>query len=192
MEDSEKEKNKTEDKKEEDKKGEDKNEEDKKEDQKEEDKKSNKNNNQFDLTEKQQKLIMEQLRKLQIAQKYGKDEVIKDEYKFWGTQPVPQFNKKCDVEFGEIWKDHKIEDLRKEPFDLPDGFEWKDVDLSKQNELDKLYEFLKSNYVEDDDHMFRFDYSKDFLKWHLNPPGFYPEWLISVVLEDKVKNKKKW
>ena len=190
MEDSEKEKNKIEDKKEEDKKGEDKNE-DKKEDQKEEDKKSNKNNNQFDLTEKQQKLIMEQLRKLQIAQKYGKDEVIKDEYKFWGTQPVPQFNKKCDVEFGEIWKDHKVEDLRKEPFDLPDGFEWKDVDLSEQKELDKLYEFLKSNYVEDDDHMFRFDYSKDFLKWHLNPPGFYPEWLISVVLEDKVKNKKK-
>ena len=58
-------------------------------------------------------------------------------------------------------------------------------------ELDKLYEFLKSNYVEDDDHMFRFDYSKDFLKWHLNPPGFFPEWLISVVLEDKIKNKKK-
>ena len=81
--------------------------------------------------------------------------------------------------------------MEKEPLTLPEGYEWKDVDLSKQNELDKLYEFLKSNYVEDDDHMFRFDYSKDFLKWHLNPPGFYPEWLISVVLEDKAKNKKK-
>ena len=50
--------------------------------------------------------------------------------------------------------------------------------------------FLKSNYVEDDDH--RFDYSKVFLKWHLNPPGYYPELLISVLLEDRVKNKKKW
>ena len=134
---------------------------------------------------------MEQLKKFQLAQKYGKEE-IKEEYKFWSTQPVPQFNKECEVKFGEIWKDHKIEDLEKEPLTLPEGFEWKDVDLSKQNELDKLYEFLKSNYVEDDDHMFRFDYSKEFLKWHLNPPGYYPEWLISVVREDKTKNKKKW
>ena len=162
---------------------------DKKEDQKEEDKKPNENNNKIELSEQQQKFLMEQLKKLQ-SQKYDKDE-IKDEYKFWSTQPVPQFNKECEVKFGEIWKDHKVEDLRKEPFNLPEGFEWKDVDLSKQNELDKLYEFLKSNYVEDDDHMFRFDYSKDFLKWHLNPPGFFPEWLISVVREDKKKNKKK-
>ena len=79
--------------------------------------------------------------------------------------------------------------MEKEPLTLPEGYEWKDVDLSKQNELDKLYEFLKSNYVEDDDH--RFDYSKVFLKWHLNPPGYYPELLISVLLEDRVKNKKK-
>ena len=170
-------------------------EEDKKEDKKEEkpkteEKPSEPDKNKFNLTEEQQKMLMEQLKKLQLSQKYGKEE-IKDEYKFWSTQPVPQFDKECEVKFGEIWKDHKVEDLQKEPLTLPDGFEWVDVDLSKQNELDKLYEFLKSNYVEDDDHMFRFDYSKDFLKWHLNPPGFFPEWLISVVREDKVKNKKK-
>jgi len=28
--------------------------------------------------------------------------------------------------------------------------------------------------------MFRFDYSVDFLRWALNPPGFYPEWIIGV------------
>ena len=36
---------------------------------------------------------------------------------------------------------------------LPEGYEWKDVDLSKQKELDELYEFLKSNYVENDVHI---------------------------------------
>ena len=179
----EKKEDKKEDKKEEKK-------EDKKEDKKEEEKKTSGNENKLELTEKQQKMIMEQLKRLKLAQKYGKEQ-IKDEYKFWSTQPVPQFNKECEVKFGEIWKDHKVEDLQKEPLTLPEGFEWQDVDLSKQNELDKLYEFLKSNYVEDDDHMFRFEYSKDFLKWHLNPPGFYPEWLISVVRLDKIKNKKK-
>ena len=185
MEDSKKEEEKKEKEKKEEQKEENK-EEKKEEGKKEEEKKPPENKNKIELTEKQQKMIMEQLKKLQLSQKYGKEE-IKDEYKFWSTQPVPQFNKECEVKFGEIWKDHKVEDLPKEPFALPEGYEWKDVDLSKQNELDKLYEFLKSNYVEDDDHMFRFDYSKDFLKWHLNPPGFFPEWLISVVVEDKKK-----
>ena len=145
------------------------------------------------LTEQEQRNFMDQILKLEEENRRPahKKSEIKDHYEFWESQPVPQFNKDSPVEFGEIWKDHKVEDLEKEPLALPEGFEWKDVDLSKSNELDKLYEFLKSNYVEDDDHMFRFDYSKDFLKWHLNPPGYYPEWLISVVREDKVKNKKK-
>jgi len=30
---------------------------------------------------------------------------------------------------------------------------------------------LAENYVEDDDSMFRFDYSIDFLRWALLPPG---------------------
>jgi glycylpeptide N-tetradecanoyltransferase len=30
---------------------------------------------------------------------------------------------------------------------------------------------LNENYVEDDDNMFRFDYSPDFLRWALQPPG---------------------
>jgi glycylpeptide N-tetradecanoyltransferase len=31
--------------------------------------------------------------------------------------------------------------------------------------------------------MFRFDYSVEFLKWALNPPGQYPEWLPVVRLK---------
>lgn len=144
------------------------------------------------ISEEQEKFIMETLQKMKASKNDNDDEdEIKSEYRFWGTQPVPQFNKECPTQFGEIWKDHKVEDLEKEPLSLPEGFEWKDMDLSQQIELDKLYEFLKSNYVEDDDHLFRFDYSKEFLKWHLNPPGYYPEWLISVVKEDKIKKKKK-
>ena len=148
---------------------------------------------QFEMTKEQEKFIMETLKKMKLSKNRNEEdgEEIKSEYKFWGTQPVPQFNKETPTKFGEIWTDHKIEDLDKEPLSLPDGYEWKDVDLNQQVDIDKLYEFLKSNYVEDEDHMFRFDYSKDFLNWHLNPPGYYPEWLISVVKEDKKKNKKK-
>lgn len=32
-------------------------------------------------------------------------------------------------------------------------------------QLKELYTLLNENYVEDDDNMFRFDYSPNFLKW---------------------------
>ena len=32
-------------------------------------------------------------------------------------------------------------------------------------QLQELYQLLNENYVEDDDNMFRFDYSADFLLW---------------------------
>ena len=142
------------------------------------------------LTEKERNAFLDQIAKLELENTkpaHRKSEK-KDKYEFWETQPVPQFDKETSVEFGPIWKDCKVEDLRKTPFDLPEeGLEWKDVDMNQQNEIDKLYEFLKTNYVEDEDHMFRFDYSKDFLKWHLTSPNYCPEWLISIVQLDKKK-----
>ena len=33
-------------------------------------------------------------------------------------------------------------------------------------QLKELYTLLNENYVEDDDNMFRFDYSPEFLKWY--------------------------
>ena len=190
-----------EDKKEEEKKEEPKKEEEpkKKEDKKEnppkeEDKKVESNNDSNKLTAQEQRNLIDQVLKNElnnIKPAHRKSE-IKDSYPFWETQPVLQFNKESDIKFGEIWKDHKVEDLPKEPFALPDAdLEWKDVDMTQQNEIDKLYEFLKTNYVEDEDHMFRFDYSKDFLKWHLTSPNYCPEWLISIVQLDTKKNKKK-
>lgn len=35
-------------------------------------------------------------------------------------------------------------------------------------QLEDLYQLLNENYVEDDDNMFRFDYSKAFLKWYVS------------------------
>lgn len=32
-------------------------------------------------------------------------------------------------------------------------------------QLKELYTLLNENYVEDDDNMFRFDYSPEFLQW---------------------------
>lgn len=42
---------------------------------------------------------------------------------------------------------------------------WSNVSVLDDNELSELYALLTENYVEDDENMFRFDYSREFLKW---------------------------
>ena len=41
--------------------------------------------------------------------------------------------------------------------------------------------------IEDDDAMFRFDYSIEFLRWALCPPGYFNDWHLLV----RVKKSKK-
>ena len=43
-----------------------------------------------------------------------------------------------------------------------------------------MYNLLNRNYVEDDDNMFRFDYSRDFLKWAVCPPGYKVDLHLAV------------
>ena len=54
------------------------------------------------------------------------------------------------------------------------------MDVTDEKELAEVYKLLTQNYVEDDDNMFRFDYSQDFLKWALTPPGFHKSWHVGV------------
>ena len=44
----------------------------------------------------------------------------------------------------------------------------------------EVYTLLNENYVEDDDNMFRFDYSIAFLQWALTAPGYYQDWHVGV------------
>ena len=73
-----------------------------------------------------------------------------------------------------------IADIRPEPYSLPEGYRWADIDINNEEQAEELYQLLTENYVEDDDNMFRFDYSVNFLKWALTPPGYHKEWLFGV------------
>ncbi len=90
----------------------------------------------------------------------------KEEWKFWETQPVPQLGTSFSNEVNEpIEANKRIEEINPNSFSLPDGFKWDDLDLNNNDQLMELYTLLTENYVEDDDNMFRFDYSPNFLKW---------------------------
>lgn len=73
-----------------------------------------------------------------------------------------------------------VEDIREEPLDIPAGFTWANVNIEDDAECQEVYDLLTQNYVEDDDNMFRFDYSIKFLQWALLPPGYKKDWLFGV------------
>lgn len=61
------------------------------------------------------------------------------------------------------------------------------ADSAVLQEIKEVYTLLTNNYVEDDDNMFRFDYSKEFLRWALKLPGYLKQWHIGV----RAKTSKK-
>lgn len=98
----------------------------------------------------------------------GKNQRDMASYKFWQTQPVPRFDDKVDkgktVVEGPI-KTIDPEQVSKEPDALLEGFEWVTLNLDDEVELREVYELLSGHYVEDDNAMFRFNYSTSFLNW---------------------------
>ena len=104
-----------------------------------------------------------------------------DKHKFWDTQPVPNLAEDTLKAEGAAIDTVKTQaDIRQEPLALPKGFEWVSIDINDATEAQEVYTLLTENYVEDDDNMFRFDYSIGFLKWALTVPGFHKDWHVGV------------
>jgi glycylpeptide N-tetradecanoyltransferase len=88
----------------------------------------------------------------------------KQQYQFWDTQPVPKIGEAV-TECTAIEPSVPTSEIRHEPYSLPAGFSWDTLDMDDEAQLKELYQLLNENYVEDDDNMFRFDYSPEFLRW---------------------------
>ncbi|PHJ22707.1 myristoyl :protein n-myristoyltransferase, partial [Cystoisospora suis] len=103
---------------------------------------------------------------------------------FWDTQPVLKhsaLSDKSDASLPEGPIETKtVADVRTEPYKLPEGFSWCECDVRNPTERQEIYELLSQHYVEDDDNLFRFNYSCDFLDWALTAPGAYSDWIIGV------------
>ena len=100
----------------------------------------------------------------------NEEEAASKSYQFWSTQPVPSIDEVVTSN-ESISPDVAAEEVRQEGYSLPPGFQWDTLQLDDPLVLKELYILLNENYVEDDDNMFRFDYSPEFLAWALKPPG---------------------
>ena len=70
---------------------------------------------------------------------------------------------------GPIVPNKEKDEIRADPYNMPPGFEWSTVDICDSEQRLELYNLLANNYVEDDDCLFRFDYSQEF--WNSDSSG---------------------
>ncbi|KAK5657438.1 hypothetical protein OQA88_3010 [Cercophora sp. LCS_1] len=111
----------------------------------------------------------------------GKNVKDMGSYKFWSTQPVPQFGEQPQQIVEGPVKIQKIEDVKTEPVKLAvEGFQWVTMDLTNDEELAEVGNLLYGHYVEDDEAMFRLKYSNSILKWCLLAPGWKKEWHVGI------------
>lgn len=100
-------------------------------------------------------------------------------------QPMP--HQRDELPEGPIEPNKPSSEIRQEPFKMPQGFVWTDLDIDKPEQRLELYNLLAQNYVEDHDAYFRFEYSQEFLEWALRAPGYRKEWLVCVRSESSGK-----
>ncbi|KAL0015000.1 hypothetical protein SO802_002069 [Lithocarpus litseifolius] len=116
-----------------------------------------------------------------IVRKF-QDSMSLKKHKFWETQPVGKFKEVGDSSLpeGPIDPPTPLSEVKQEPYNLPSSYEWTTCDMDSEETCLEVYNLLKNNYVEDDENMFRFNYSKEFLRWALHPPSYFRSWHIGV------------
>lgn len=138
---------------------------------------------QSELTDKTRQIrkLMDQLSQLRAGSVDATTQDAPKEHKFWRTQPVVRDdNVEADALDGSIEGNKSVEQVRGDPYPLPSDFQWCQVDIEEPTQRRELYELLNSNYVEDIESLFRFDYPEHFLEWALKAPGWVPEWNVGV------------
>ncbi|KAJ4720954.1 Glycylpeptide N-tetradecanoyltransferase [Melia azedarach] len=124
-----------------------------------------------------------------LAQKVQESLALGSRHKFWETQPVGQFKDIGDSSLpeGPIEPPTPVSEVKQEPYNLPNLYEWVTCDMESEEMSLEVYNLLTNNYVEDDENMFRFNYSKEFLSWALRPPGYFKSWHIGVCVKSSKK-----
>ncbi|CAF1221618.1 unnamed protein product [Adineta steineri] len=113
--------------------------------------------------------------------KYDEKSASKQEWKFWQTQPVPTIGTKIDTtNIGPIESNKSVDEIRQEPYELPNGFFWDDIDIHVDEQLQELCTFLDEHYIEDDGNNFRLKYSMPFLRWALCVPDWLKKFHVGV------------
>lgn len=114
---------------------------------------------------------------------------IKKQHEFWDKQPVSgginQFDETENNSPIEIYND--FSSVPTVPYNLPNEFFWKTLDVNDTNQLEELYTFLSKNYYDNSENLIYLNYSSSFLKWYLTCPDYNNDWYICICLKSTNK-----
>ncbi|KAJ9465044.1 Glycylpeptide N-tetradecanoyltransferase 1 [Diplonema papillatum] len=125
------------------------------------------------------KLMQEQLQAVIMP---PRAQSTSNSHAFWDTQPVMQLDRPFEIgdQEGPL-ESRRVDEVQAEPYDLPDDdMEWWNPDVTNPEHMELIYELLRDHYVEDDDAMFRFNYTHEFLRWALLPPNHIKNWHVAI------------
>ena len=96
--------------------------------------------------------------------------------KFWINQPV-------NKEEYSSFINGKVMILKQDilPHYLPDYLSWITLDITDDNTLNTVHQFLSENYITDVNKMYRLDYSKEFIRWSWMSPEYNKELHLGIV-----------
>ena len=118
--------------------------------------------------------------KLNINTQLNKTIDNKKKWLFWDTQPVLKLNTKTPCNNNCPIEKKEIVNVQKDSYLLPNNYFWDIININNEESLNEIYELLNNNYSEDENNMFRLNYSKDFLRWALKKPGYFLEWNLGI------------
>ena len=82
--------------------------------------------------------ILSSLNQMLFKSSQKKGDQVKENYRFWDTQPVPKINSEEAFDIGPIDTDNDLDKERKEPYKLPSNFQWYDIDINNNSDLTKV------------------------------------------------------
>ncbi|XWV24496.1 mg747 protein [Tupanvirus deep ocean] len=93
---------------------------------------------------------------------------------YWIDQPLDTNTTETEIKIIKA-------DISQKNINLPNGFAFKTLGISN---LDDIYGLLNNHYIEDEQHIIRLSYSKDYLYWYLKyiPSGF----IIGLTYKNKL------
>ncbi|KAJ4904364.1 Glycylpeptide N-tetradecanoyltransferase [Raphanus sativus] len=100
---------------------------------------------------------------------------------FWLTQPMETLKDIPDLSIadGPIVSPSEV---RQDPYALSSQYEWTECDLKHDVECSQVVDLFTQNFS--DPGLLRDIFSKDFLRWALQPPNYYPRWHFGVCLKE--------
>ncbi|CAH3157078.1 unnamed protein product, partial [Porites evermanni] len=107
------------------------------------------------------------------------EEALRKKYQFWDTQPVPKLDEEVS-ECGCIEENKPIEELRSEPYTLPQGFVWDTLDISNEKVV-WIIKVTRQRKIENQPTVKKFHPEFNFdMYMALKPPGWKSEWHCGV------------